>query len=103
MTNTVISVWSNGSPSSAHARMSTTTEYPYGTSDYMVTTDPFGTQTVYYVTLSGSARITTTQTPGVTNSVTQYYGGNTVYSSITTNGIATTTYATTYTTNGCRL
>jgi len=103
MTNTVASVWSNGAPSSAHARMSTATEYPYGTSDYTVTTDPFGTPTVHFVTQTGSARITATRSPGVTNTVTQYFGGSTVYTSCTTNGVATTTYATTYATNGCRV
>ncbi|MEI7902925.1 MAG: hypothetical protein WCK89_21995, partial [bacterium] len=67
-TNSVRSVWSNGAPVTACAPLVSRTEYPYGTDNYRVTTDPVGVQTVTYRyhSYGVNGEIEQTTSPGVT-------------------------------------
>ena len=102
-TNQTVTVWSNGVPCAAFPPAVTTIEYPYGITEYSVTTDPYGTQTVNTVTFTDTARIQETRTPETINTIWQYHGGDTVTSTHTASGLQETRHSTTYTANGHRL
>ncbi|MDD4621835.1 MAG: hypothetical protein PHG71_01205, partial [Kiritimatiellae bacterium] len=75
VTNRVLAVWKNGQPDPAFAPLSSATEYPYGTDGHIVTTDPRGVSAVTRTWQAGGAEVTETDSAGVTNRVTRYFGG----------------------------
>ena len=77
-TNSVRRVYSGGNPDPAYAPLATITEYPYGTDNCRLTTDPLGVQTVSSTYFGSNCEIEEVVSAGVTNCTTQVWGGATI-------------------------
>ncbi len=85
------------------APLSTRTDYPYGTDNYRVTTDPLGVRTVSRTYYGNNCEIGETVTAGVTNRTTKYWGGATVEEKYWDGKWTRETRATTHDASGCRV
>jgi len=101
-TNVVESVWSNGTVLVSSPILSTVTEYPYGTSDYCIRTDPYGTQTVVQVSNTQEAETTTISTPDRSVVVTKNHNGTLICENFSESGYLLSKFERHYLTNGCR-
>jgi len=79
-TNSVRRVYHDHNPANnpAYPDLATSTEYPNGSSDYRVTTDPHGVKTVNRKYYGSNSAVEETVAAGVTNKTTQLFGGSTV-------------------------
>jgi len=101
-TNVIESVWSNGTVLAGSPVLSTVTEYPYGTSDYYIRTDPYGTQTVVQVSNTQEAETTTISTPDRSVVVTKNHNGTLICENFSESGYLLSKFERHYLTNGCR-
>ena len=69
---TLRTVWRNGIRDLSHPPLATRTAYPYGGSDYSVTTDPLGNRTTNSIQRTAAYEQTFTRAPGLTTITTRH-------------------------------